>query len=281
MVSQTALQGHESARLTHAAPHAQGTAVEAPNLSFGSTPVTAQDHTFSGTGLHSVLAHGALLIGLLVLAATTMGVGLLALIVAPIVEHFRWKKVRALVRGSGVHVAHNQLAFIDGCVKDFSRRLGMKEAPEVFVVEAATQNGVVMRLGTKNIMMLTDDVIWGALQSRDPRALGFVLGHELAHVALGHTGFIRSMLRAAYRPLSRCDEYTADNVAVALIGDRSTAVHGITLLTVGPQLLPYINDAALAQQAKEIWQDKHAKKAERGLTHPLLLRRIANALGMR
>lgn len=153
----------------------------------------------------------------------------------------------------------------------------MKRVPEVYVVEDSVQNGAAMKLGTKDIIMLTDDVIWGALQSRDPRSLGFVLGHELAHISMGHTGVVRSTIRGMYPPLSRRDEYTADDVATALVGDAEVAIHGITVLTVGPQLLPYVNDAALRRQADEMWTDKAAKKAERSLRHPLLLKRIANA----
>jgi hypothetical protein len=46
------------------------------------------------------------------------------------------------------------------------------------------------------------------------------------------------------------------------------------MLTVGPQLLRYINRDALLAQAGEVAQDRATKKAEQKLTHPLLLRRL-------
>jgi hypothetical protein len=46
------------------------------------------------------------------------------------------------------------------------------------------------------------------------------------------------------------------------------------MLTVGPQLLKYTNRNQLLQQAAEIAADKTARKAERQLRHPLLLRRL-------
>jgi hypothetical protein len=46
------------------------------------------------------------------------------------------------------------------------------------------------------------------------------------------------------------------------------------LLTVGPQLLAYVNRTVLMQQAMEVGQDSRSKKSEAGLTHPLTLRRL-------
>lgn len=138
------------------------------------------------------------------------------------------------------------------------------------------QNGFAVKLGKRELVLLTDDVIWGALQSRDPHALGFVVGHELGHIALGHTGAFRSMLSTAFKPLSRADELSRDNVAAKLVGNVDIAVHGVTLLTVGPQLLAYLNDEALLTQAQQVCADRLSKKAEKKLTHPLLLRRIGN-----
>ncbi|MFE8600327.1 M48 family metalloprotease [Archangium violaceum] len=115
-----------------------------------------------------------------------------------------------------------------------------QSAPEVYIVEESVQNAFAVKLGKKNLILLTDDMVWGALQSRDPRALGFIVGHELAHIALNHTGTLRSSMRTTFRPLARADELSADNVAAQLVGDARIAIHGLALLTVGPQLLPYI-----------------------------------------
>ena len=52
-------------------------------------------------------------------------------------------------------------------------------------------------------------------------------------------------------------------------------VEPLMLLTIGPQLMPYVNRDALLRQASEVAENKLSKKAEAGLTHPLALRRIA------
>jgi hypothetical protein len=267
--------------MSERAPRPVAVVDEPLTLTFPQGTVHALSLTHAGTGFHKTIAYVAAAFALIAFVVSTAGMGLFALIAAPIAEKFRWRKVHARIRASGVHVTSEQMPFIHKTVVDFARRLGMKEIPEVYVVEDTVQNGVALKLGKKNMVLLTDDVVWGALQSKDPRALGFVIGHELAHVALGHTGTVRSLLSNVFKPLARDDEYTADNVATALVGDREIAVHGITVLTVGPQLLPFINERALAEQAKEMWRDKHAKKAERMERHPFLLRRVANALGVK
>lgn len=247
-----------------------------PRIEFTGGAVQPNTLIAPGTGLRVLLAWIPMLALLAVLTFSTFGVGL---VIALISGWMMRKKIHARIRGSGVRVGPEQLPEINKVVEDFSRRLGMKVVPEVYVVEDSMQNGVAMRLGSNHIVMLTDDVIWGALHAGDPRALGYVIGHELAHVALGHTGTLRSMQRTSFPSLSRLDEFTADNVAAALVNDRSLAVKGITLLTVGPQLVPYINMQAMERQAREVWSDKQSKKAEQALTHPLLFRRIANVLG--
>lgn len=257
-------------------PSRHAGAQQIPALSFPSAQVTPGEHVASGTSRYTILGYFALVVGLLMAAVSSMGAALLLIPIALLINRFQARKVRALIRGSGVQVGPQQLPQLYEVVEQFSQRLGLREVPEVYIVEESTQNGFAVKLGKRDLVLLTDDVVWGALQSRDPHALGFVVGHELAHIALGHTGVVRGMLRAAFKPLSRADEFTCDNVASALVGNPDIAVHGVTLLTVGPQLLGYLNDEALLAQAQAVCSDKLSKKAEKKLSHPLLLRRIGN-----
>lgn len=249
-----------------------------PSFDFPDVAVDASQHVVSGTGLYTTLGYLVAAVIIAVLTFASMGGFLVLLAVGAIIGWFQARKVRALIRGSGVQVSARQLPEIHHMVESFSRRLGLSAVPEVYIVEENVQNGFAVKLGKKNLILLTDDMVWGALQSRDPRALGFVLGHELAHIALNHTGAIRSAIRAAFRPLARADELSSDNVAAQLVADPRIAIHGLSLLLVGPQLLPYINEEALLQQAREVHADGLTLKAERVLSHPLLLRRIGNLM---
>lgn len=266
---------------TYSQPDGAPVTRELPRLEFGALPVSPKLHRHSSTGLYTTLAWMLFIVGGLVITAMTSGIALLAFLFGPIIDWFRQKKVRAMIRGSGVQVSAEQLPELNALVEAFSRRLAMPRAPEVFIVEDSVPNGLVVKLGTKDILLLTDDAVWGALKSGEPRTLGFVVGHELAHIALGHTGSLRSILSKIFRPLGRADEHSADAVAAALVGDVKLAARGLATLTVGPQLLPYINEEALLRQAREVWADRNAKKVERQRTHPLLLRRVAYVLGAR
>ncbi|HEX8820681.1 MAG TPA: M48 family metallopeptidase [Archangium sp.] len=249
-----------------------------PSFDFPNVSVQASKHVASGTTLYTLLGYLLLAVGTLVAALTTMGISLVLMVIGAIIAWFQARKVRALIRGSGVQVSPAQLPELYAMVESFSRRLGMANTPEVYIVEQNVQNGFAVKLGKKDLLLLTDDMVWGALASHDPRALGFIVGHELAHIALGHTGSARSAIRAMFRPLSRADELSSDNVAAQLVGDPRIAIHGLTLLTVGPQLLKFINEEALFEQVREVCANGLSKKAERNLTHPLLLRRIGNLM---
>lgn len=65
-------------------------------------------------------------------------------------------------------------------------------------------------------------------------------------------------------------------MATALVGDARVSVHGLTVLTVGPQLLHDLNDEALLEQAREVDGQKRSKKVEKTITPPLILRRTAD-----
>jgi Zn-dependent protease with chaperone function len=139
-------------------------------------------------------------------------------------------------------------------------------------------NAAAVRYGKKNVLLLTDDLVSGFLLAREPKALAFILGHELGHIVLGHTGMIRSFLRGAYKKLGRCDEYSADRIGAALVGNADIAFNGILLLTSGALLMPFVNRDQVKQQAEEVAVDKYSKKAERKLSHPLLLNRLRRVL---
>ena len=138
-----------------------------------------------------------------------------------------------------------------------------------------------MKYGKKNVVLLTDDLIHGCLASGRAHALTFVIGHELAHIALNHNGVFRSWMAQHMKKLGRLNEYSADSVATALVNDKTIAFHGLLLLTVGYAMMPYVNPESVVRQAQEVAQNKYSKKAERGLTHPLLLNRLHRILKTR
>lgn len=249
-----------------------------PRLRFSAIDVTAKAHEARGTRLWAAVGTLFAIGAGLAAIASTMGLALGGLLLAPVVDWFRARRTRAILEGSALRVSDQQLPELNSCLIEFSSRLGLKVIPEVYVVEHHTVNGFAAKVGRKDVVLLTDDVVWGALSAKNPRALGFVLAHELAHVALGHTRTFRSLLRLALKPLARLDELSADNVARALVDDDTVAFEGLKLLAIGPQLSPYVDDDALIAQANGVVANKLSKKVERQMSHPLIMRRVVNIL---
>ena len=241
--------------------------------------VRPKEHVAPGTRLHSFIGWtGLFLLGPLVALVTilvTYGVALIFWIGAGLFYWSRVAQARARLRGSAVRVGEDQFPDIHAAAVDMSRRIGLPECPDVYVMEDSQQNAFALKQGRRQTVVLIDDVVHGCLAAGGAGALNFVLAHELAHHALGHTGMLRAFIASKYPPLSRLDELSCDAVAHAVVGDPAAARDALALLLIGPQLFPEVNREALARQAREVAADRHAKKSEKSLTHPLLLRRYA------
>jgi len=239
--------------------------------------INPQDHVAPGTKLHTLVGWVLLLlIGPLLVLATivfTYGLALLGWIIAGVFYVSYIKQAQARLKGSAVEVSATQFPEIHAIVTDYAQQLGLTEVPTTYIIEDNHQNAVALKHGGKNFVILIDDIVYGAAATGNSKALSFIIGHELAHHALGHTGFFRRMIASSYATLSRLDEFSCDAVAHALVGDAAAAQDALALLLIGPQLFAKVNRAALEQQAAEVAADKHSKKSERKLSHPLLLRR--------
>ncbi len=255
-------------------PSQSSTFTPLPPLQSTGGPVNPKQHVEDGTSSTAMIGYVIAILGTLIGGIATFGIALIALAIAPIADYFNRKKTMALLRGSGIEVGPHQLPELYACAVNFAQRLGMQSPPAIFIIEGNVMNAAAMKIGGRKVVILVDDVVDACLRSGEPQTLAFILGHEMAHHALGHTGLVRSIVKQYMRKLARLDEFTADAVANALVGNQQVSARALTTLVSGPQLLPYVNLAQLRTQATEVSGDKHAKKAERGLSHPLILRRI-------
>ena len=245
-----------------------------PEIKIEGGPVQAKQFIEPGTaftvGAATLIAILATVIGVI----STMGVILIIALFYPLyISHLR-KRALATIHGSGVLVDEQQFPQIYQCMTTFKERLGINADVSVYIVESEVANAAAVRYGKQNVILLTDDLIHGCLESGHPQALAFVIGHELGHIALNHTGVFRSWISQHLKKLGRLDEHSADSVATALVENKSVAYTGLLLLTVGYAMIPYVNAESLAQQAQEVAHNKHSTKAEKTLTHPLLLNRM-------
>jgi Zn-dependent protease with chaperone function len=224
-----------------------------------------------GTTSRLALAIGVSLIFAAILVATISGAVIAAVFLLS--QYLIARRARALLRGSSLRVSAQQFPHLHACAQSHAQRLSIEELPEIYVVDAAEVNGFAMRLGARNAIVLTDEIVHAGLAQGAWDALSFVLAHELGHIALGHHRWWRSVLRRSHA-LSRWDEFSADNIACELVGTREAAECGVLMLVSGPKLLALANRKAALAQAAEVVADGASKRAERTLTHPLGLRRL-------
>ncbi len=249
-----------------------------PDITIDGAPVDAKGFIEKGTGLARAGAvFMTLVFGVFWILATS-GIGLLVIVIYPLLARVMRKRALALIHGSGVLVAEDQFPEIHACAETFRKRLGLQKEVALYLVEDNVANAMAVRFGKKNVILLTDDLIHGCLASGHPQSLSFVIAHELGHIALNHNGVLRAWARKHLRKLGRLDEYSADSVANALVGDKVIAYKGLLLLTVGYAMLPYLNHDAIIRQAQEVANNKLSQKAEKTLTHPLLLNRLHRVL---
>jgi len=251
---------------------------EFPMIKIDGEQINPQNHIEPGSGLMLFIAFFIAIIGTLVGVLFTYGILLIVFLLYPLFAWYVHKKAMALIHGSGVIVNEYQFPEIHECVITFKERLGITKDISVYIVEDNVLNAMAVRYGKKNVILLTDDIVQGCLLSGNPQTLSFVIAHELAHISLNHNGLFHSWIGKHLKKLGRLDEYSADNVSSALIGDTQIVYHGLLLLGIGYALLPYVNHESILKQAKEVAENKYTKKAEKSLTHPLLFNRIYHVI---
>jgi len=211
------------------------------------------------------------LFGLVAILATVIAV---VLLIGLLVEYYQRKKALAQLKGSAIEVNEYQFPEIYRSAQTISQRLGLVETPAIYLVQGNTLNAAATRLAGRQVVVLIDDIVDACLTSGDSRTLTFILAHELAHHALGHTGWLHLQVSRMFKWLARLDEFSADAVANQVTGDPAASAKALIVLLAGPQMLPYLNVNQIIEQARQVDADKTSKKAEKTLTHPLLLRRI-------
>lgn len=158
-------------------------------------------------------------------------------------------------------------------------------AIQVYVAPSRELNAYTFGLDTPKVV-----VIYSALlQSMDRDELLFILGHELGHVALGHTwlnslvggiaGIPSSssagmLLTLAFLWWNRACEYSADRAGLLACGKPEKAITALIKLAAGPQADTQME---LAQAYRQIDAEDDSilgNLNEAMATHPMLIRRI-------
>ncbi|MDL9944674.1 M48 family metallopeptidase [Gordonia sp. ABSL11-1] len=179
----------------------------------------------------------------------------LALLAAPLLLLLVRGLTYAQPRVNGVQMTPSQ--FPDGyrMVVEAAARYGLEYVPDAYVVLG---NGMINAFasghGFRRFVVVYSDLFEVGGRARDPQALEFIIGHEVGHIAAGHTSYWRQLgtgvgmnipfLGAA---LSRAQEYTADNYGYYT--QPSGAPGAIGVLSAGKYMLSAVDFDQFADRA--------------------------------
>ncbi|MRH89224.1 M48 family metalloprotease [Nocardia sp. SYP-A9097] len=138
---------------------------------------------------------------------------------APILVWFLRGSQWGQARVQGVKMSPTQFPDAYRMVQEAATRFGMKHSPDAYVVLGNGQiNAFAAGHGFRRFVVVNSDLFEIGGAARQPEALAFVIGHEVGHIAAGHTSYWRQFgtVLMQFVPvlgpaLSRAQEYTADN----------------------------------------------------------------------
>lgn len=134
-------------------------------------------------------------------------------------------------------------------------RYGLHYVPDAYVVNGnGAINAFASGHGFRRYIVVYSDLFEVGGTARSPEALEFVIGHEVGHIAAGHTSYWRQLLTGTLMSvpilgttLSRTQEYTADNFGYYT--HPAGAPPAIGLMAVGKYMLSGVDFDQLADRA--------------------------------
>lgn len=162
----------------------------------------------------------AFIISPLLLIAGLLSIELwLLLFAAPLMLYLGRGALYASLRTNGVKITPTQFPDAHRMVVEAAARFDMPKVPDAYVVLGNGQlNAFAAGHGFRRFVAVNSDLFEIGGRAREPDALAFIIGHEVGHIAAGHTSYWRwlGMYLVPYLPilgssLQRAQEYTADN----------------------------------------------------------------------
>ena len=174
---------------------------------------------------------------------------------APVIIYFLRGQLYAQMRLSGVKITPTQYPEAHRMLVEAAAHHGLPKVPDAYVVLGnGTINAAASGHGFRRFIFVYSDLFEIGGRARDPDALRFIIGHEVGHVAAGHTSYWRilAISGAQWIPilgstLSRSQEYTADNFGFSLVPHGSASA--MATLAAGKYLNRTVDVNALADRA--------------------------------
>lgn len=146
----------------------------------------------------------------------------------------------AQVFGHCVQLSPRQFPELYSIAYDVASKMELRELPQVFIMESREVNAFALRFVSKKYVFLTGSVMDIMLAANRYDEIRFIIGHEFAHHALGHTNpwINLLLLPSKFIPFlggaySRACELSCDRVAFILCNYSMDAVHALANLATG------------------------------------------------
>ena len=201
-----------------------------------------------------------------------------------VMAYFSTRQHHQALLARAMPVNHQNAPGLYALTQSASQRLGPGPV-EVFVVPSRQVNAYTFGLTLPKVVVLNS----GLIQALDADELRFVIGHELGHVALGHTwlnslvgglagipspGATFALLHLAFLWWNRACEHSADRAGLLACGRPEKALSalikvGLGLTARSPEELEHIVQQLLARE-----YDPALQLSEALGTHPNVARRV-------
>ncbi|MDA0567898.1 M48 family metallopeptidase [Streptomonospora sp. S1-112] len=178
----------------------------------------------------------------------------LVLLTIPALVFFARGQLYARQRVNGVRISQTQFPEAHRMVVDAARAFDLPQVPDAYVVAGNGHvNAFASGHGFRRFVAVHSDLFEVGGRLADPDALRFVIGHEVGHIAAGHTSFWRqfgvsvaNIIPGIGATLNRAQEYTADNHAYAFCPE---GMEGLRVLAAGKYLYREVDFADIAARA--------------------------------
>ncbi|WP_338818906.1 Protease HtpX [Moorella thermoacetica] len=152
---------------------------------------------------------------------------------------------KAYIYGNAIRVSQEQFKEIHEVVKEMTRELNIAGIPDVFILSGqGNLNSLAVNFLSGRYILLYGELVDLSLKRDAHAELRMIIGHELAHHALGHVNLWRNLLLLPSKIIpflggaySRACELSADRVGMALARDGEAARKALLALTVGSEAL--------------------------------------------
>lgn len=185
---------------------------------------------------------------------------------------------RAAVAGTTVALSESQFPDLRAAAADFAQRLGLAKPPQIYLANGnGALNAFAAQSGVDNNYVTLSNELFANLERNNREGLRFIIGHELAHIRLGHVSLWYQLSICFSGPLpilgptlSRLREYSCDRNGAAL---EPAGEKGLVLLAAGRYAHDTVQVGELVQQGRELggfW----VELAQLQRSHPFTVRRL-------